>query len=161
MLIRPAEQADVPAIAGLWNLFVRETSVTFTTEEKTPEGLCALIARRQDQGRAFFVLRDGDEIGFATYDQFRSGPGYAWAMEHTILISAGLRRRGAGRALLRAIEDHARTRGAHTLFAAVSGENPDGIAFHSRAGFAVSASYPEAGRKFGRWIDLVLMMKFL
>jgi phosphinothricin acetyltransferase len=58
-------------------------------------------------------------------------------------------------------EAHARAGQAHTLFAAVSGENGAAIAFHARLGFEVSARYPEVGRKFGRWLDLVLMMKRL
>ena len=36
-----------------------------------------------------------------------------------------------------------------------------GIAFHEKVGFRTVAVIPEAGRKFGRWLDLVLMMKFL
>ena len=82
-------------------------------------------------------------------------------MEHTVLLPPELRGRGAGRALMDRVEAHARAGGAHTLFAGVSGENTAGIAFHARIGFDVSARYPEAGRKFGRWLDLVLMMKRL
>ena len=161
MMIRPATEADHAALADLWNHFIRHTTVTFSPEEKTPESVAALIAQRRAAGRELFVLRQGGEIGLSSYDQFRSGLGYAQAMEHTILLSPGLRGQGAGRALMKAVEDHARAGGAHTLFAAVSGENEAGIAFHARMGFDVTARYPEAGRKFGRWLDLVLMMKFL
>lgn len=59
------------------------------------------------------------------------------------------------------LEDHARAGGGHTLFAGVSGENAAGIAFHEKVGFRTVAVIPEVGRKFGRWLDLVLMMKFL
>jgi phosphinothricin acetyltransferase len=51
--------------------------------------------------------------------------------------------------------------GAHQMIAGVSAENPDGIAFHARMGFAEIARVREAGCKFGRCIDLVLMQKFL
>jgi phosphinothricin acetyltransferase len=47
------------------------------------------------------------------------------------------------------------------MIAGVTAENPDGIAFHAREGFAEIARLREAGRKFGRFIDLVLMQKFL
>lgn len=59
------------------------------------------------------------------------------------------------------LEAHARAAGAHTLFAGVSGENADGVAFHQALGFRTLATLPQAGRKFGRWLDLILMMKFL
>lgn len=159
MILRPVEAEDLPHLAAFWNGIIRETTITFTTVLKTEEGLSAMIAARRAAGREFFVVRDGGAIGFASYDQFRDGPGYAHAMEHTVLLPPELRGRGAGRALMDRVEAHARAGGAHTLFAGVSGENTAGIAFHARIGFDVSARYPEAGRKFGRWLDLVLMMK--
>ncbi len=159
VILRPAEAADIPGLVTLWNATIRDTTITFTDCPKTEEGLAAAIAGRRARGREVFVVRDGGDIGFAAYDQFRDGPGYAHAMEHTILLPPALRGRGAGRALMERIESHARAGGAHTLFAAVSGENEAGIAFHARLGFDVSARYPETGRKFGRWLDLVLMMK--
>lgn len=161
MIVRPAEAEDLPQVADFWNRIIRETTITFTTVLKTEADLAAMIAARRAAGREFFVVREGGAIGFATYDQFRAGPGYAHAMEHTILLPPELRGRGAGRALMDRVEAHARAGGAHTLFAGVSGENAGGIAFHARIGFDVSARYPEAGRKFGRWLDLVLMMKKL
>lgn len=161
MIIRPAEAADLAPLAAFWNGIIRDTTITFTTVLKTERTLAEMIETRRAAGREIFVLRAGDEIGFASYDQFRAGPGYAHAMEHTILLSPGLRGRGAGRALMERLEAHARAGGAHTLFAGVSGENEAGIAFHRRIGFDVSARFPETGRKFGRWLDLVLMMKRL
>ena len=161
MTLRPATDADHAALADLWNHFIRHTTVTFSPEEKTAKTVAQLVAQRRAAGRELFVLRDGNAIGLSTYDQFRSGIGYAHAMEHTILLSPGLRGKGAGRAMMTAVEEHARAGGAHTLFAAVSGENEAGIAFHARMGFDITARYPEAGRKFGRWLDLVLMMKLL
>lgn len=159
MILRPAEAEDLPQLAAFWNGIIRETTITFTTVLKTEESLSAMIKARRAAGREFFVAREGTAIGFASYDQFRSGPGYAHAMEHTILLPPELRGRGAGRALMDRVEAHARAGGAHTLFAGVSGENTTGIDFHARIGFDVSARYPEAGRKFDRWLDLVLMMK--
>lgn len=161
MIVRPAEEADIAPLVAHWNRIIRDTTITFTTVEKTAESLRALIAERRAAGREFFVARDGDAVGFASYDQFRSGPGYAHAMEHTILLAPELRGRGAGRALMARLEGHARAGGAHTLFAGVSGENAAGVAFHRRIGFDAAFRYPEAGRKFGRWLDLVLMMKRL
>ena len=51
--------------------------------------------------------------------------------------------------------------GAHQMIAGVSGENAQGRAFHERLGYRVIAIVPEAGFKFGRFMDLVLMQKFL
>lgn len=161
MIIRPARETDIPALIAIWNPVIRDTTISFSDEEKTPESLAQMIADRRAAGREFFLAESGGLLGFATYAQFRGGNGYAHAMEHTIMLAPEARGRGAGRALMARIEEHARIGGAHTLFAGVSGENPDGVAFHERMGFTHVARIPEAGRKFGRWLDLVLMMKFL
>lgn len=161
MLIRPAVPADLAAILAIWNPVIRDTTITFSSEEKTAESLAAMIAARRAEGREFFVADDGGILGFATYAQFRAGNGYAHAMEHTIILGPGASGRGTGRRLVAVLEDHARAGRAHTLFAGVSGENAPAVAFHERLGFSTLARIPEAGRKFGRWLDLVLMMKLL
>lgn len=160
--MRRAGAADHAAILALWNPLIRETTITFSSEEKTPEALAAMIDARRALGQEFFVADDdGGLVGFATYAQFRGGNGYAHAMEHTIILADGARGRGVGRALMAHLEDHARAGGAHTLFAGVSAENPGAVAFHTALGFRTLARIPQAGRKFGRWLDLILMMKFL
>lgn len=161
-MIRDATPADAPAIAAIWNPIIRDTAVTFTTAEKSPTEITALIADRQAAGHAFLVSeRAGRVAGFATYAQFRSGPGYARTMEHTILMSPDAQGGGLGRALLTAVEDHARRAGAISLIAGVSAENPAGCAFHAHMGFAQVAILQRVGFKFGRTMDLVLMQKFL
>ncbi len=162
MILRPAAPSDHPAILALWNPLIRETTITFSSEEKTPQSLSVLIAARRESGQEFLICEaDGVLLGFATYAQFRGGNGYVRAMEHTIVLAEAARGRGIGRLLMTAIEDHARRGGAHTLFAGVSGENPAAVAFHEAMGFRALARIPEVGFKFGRWLDLVLLMKFL
>ncbi|HWL55040.1 MAG TPA: GNAT family N-acetyltransferase [Paracoccus sp. (in: a-proteobacteria)] len=161
-MIRPAMPEDFPAILAFWNPMIRETTVTFSSEEKTVPGLERMIGARRAAGREFLVAEaDGAVLGLATYDQFRGGNGYLHAMEHTIILAAGARGRGTGRALMAAIEDHARAGGAHTMVAAVSGENEAGIAFHRALGYELVGRMPQSGRKFGRWLDLVLLQKIL
>lgn len=162
MILRPAGAEDHPAILALWNPVIRATTITFTSEEKTAEGLGAMIAARRAAGHEFLVAeRGGAVLGLATYSQFRAGDGYRHALEHTILLAEAARGQGVGRALMVRLEDHARAGGGHLLIAGVSGENAAGLAFHRRIGFDTLAVIPEAGRKFGRWLDLVLMMKRL
>ena len=60
-----------------------------------------------------------------------------------------------------AAETEARAAGVGSLWAGVSGENPAGVAFHTRIGYAEVVRLPKVGFKFGRWMDLVLMRKWL
>ncbi len=161
MLIRLATAADAAAIATLWNPYIRDTPVTFNAAEKSVLDVERMIEDRSALGHATFVATDGDLLGFASYAQFRGGVGYATCMEHSILLAPQARGKGAGRGLINAVCAHAAAAGAHQMIAGVSGENSEGRAFHAAMGFAHIATIPEAGFKFGRFIDLVLMQKFL
>lgn len=161
-MIRPAMAADAPTLARLLNHWIEHTAITFNPVPKTETDILAMIADKIAAGHAFLVAEaDGQVIGQASYGQFRGGVGYKTCMEHSISLLPGTPRKGLGRALLTAVEDHARLGGAHQMIAGISGENLDGQAFHARLGYRHIATIPEAGHKFGRFIDLVLMQKFL
>lgn len=162
VMIRPACADDIGPIVEFWNPLIRETTITFSSEEKTVPGLAALFAQRRAEGRGVLVAaQDGAVLGVALYGQFRAGNGYAHAMEHTIILAPVARGRGIGRALMAALEDHARRGGAHVMVAGVSAENRAGIAFHAALGHVETGRMPQVGRKFARWLDLVLMQKAL
>lgn len=163
MKIRPVEARDLPAILEFWNPIIRDTTIIFSSEERTLDSLWAMITARRAAGREMLVAEaeDGAVLGIATYDQFRGGLGYVHAMEHTVLLAPEARGRGIGRALMSAIEDHARAKGAHTMVAAVDATNTGGIGFHEVIGYERVGFLPQSGRKFGRWLDLVLLQKIL
>ena len=159
MTVRAARAGDAAAIAAIWAPLIRDTTVTFTTEEKTAADIAAMIGARPG---AFVVAeREGGVAGFATYGPFRAGPGYAQSAEVTIILSEGARGQGLGRSLMRALERAARDAGIHVLVAGISADNAAALEFHRALGFAETGRMPEVGRKFGRWLDLVLMQKTL
>ena len=158
MIIREGRAADADQIAAILNHYIRETTVSFKTQEQTASDMARMIESNQ---AVFVSEQDGRITGYATYNQFRNGPGYARTMEHSILLAPGSRGAGRGRALMRAIENHATNAGVGSLWAGVSAENPEGVAFHEALGYEHVARLPKVGFKFGRWLDLYLMRKWL
>ena len=121
-----------------------------------------LILERTQKNFGFYVAEAPDRIaGFATYGPFRNGPGYAKTMEHSIFLNPDERGKGTGKALLKTLEDHGRAAGVHCFIAGLSAENINAISFHTAIGYDKVANIKQAGFKFGRWHDLVLMQKLL
>ncbi|WP_170331663.1 GNAT family N-acetyltransferase [Ruegeria arenilitoris] len=159
MIIRPAQVSDAPSVAAITNAIIRDTLVTFTTDDRSVDAIAEDIKTR---GPAYLVAeKDGRILGFATYAAFRNGPGYAQCREHTIQLAPEARGQGAGRALISALEDTARTESVHVLIAGISSANPGAVAFHAALGYTQVGVMPEVGFKWGKRLDLVLMQKIL
>lgn len=160
--IRNATPTDTDAVCALWNPIIRDTVITFNPVEKTEAEIAAMIADRQAAGWAFMLAeQDGQVLGFATYAQFRGGLGYARSMEHSINLSPAARGQGVGRALLAALEDHARAQAYRVMVAAITGSNDGSIRFHAGLGYTHVGTMPQVGWKFGQFHDLYLMQKIL
>ncbi len=156
--IRTATDRDAPVIQTLWNHAIEDTLITFNAAPKSLEDVERAI--RAEDG--FWIAEEaGQVLGYAAYGPFRTGIGYAHTKEHSIMLDPMARGRGIGRALMRAVEDHARAAGVHSLIAGISGSNPMGEPFHTALGFVKAGQLREAGQKFGSWHDLVLMQKLL
>lgn len=157
--IRQAVISDAVGISSIWNYEIRTGVSTFNSVEKTEADIVRLI---ENTGAATQVAyNDGSLLGFVTYGPFRNGVGYAHSKEHTIYLAKEARGQGAGRALMERICEVAKADEVHALMAGIGGENTAGIAFHESLGFRHVATVPEVGRKFGRWMDLVLMQKLI
>ncbi|SFQ52916.1 phosphinothricin acetyltransferase [Roseivivax halotolerans] len=157
--IRPAERDDAGAIRVIWNHYIRETTVTFTSDEKRDAEVADLIALRAE---AFLVVENGSGLaGFASFGQFRAGPGYRGTAEHTVLLAPDARGQGLGRSLMQALETQARATGYRTLIGGLSAENDAALVFHRAIGFEEAGRIRHAGLKFGRRIDLIFMQKML
>ena len=101
-------------------------------------------------------------LGFASYGEWRGAwAGYKFTVEHTVHIDAGHRGHGMGRQLMEALIARAERAGLHVMIGAIDAENTASLRFHERLGFARVAHFRETGYKFGRWLDLVFMQRFL
>lgn len=161
MTLRPATHQDCEQIRDIWNYYIRDTIATFNPSEKSRHDIGDLIDQKRLHNKPFLVFDTGSIQGFATYGDFRSGAGYAYTQEHTILLHKSATRTGIGRKLLTALEQHADKANIHSMIAGVSAENTQGVDFHIACGFKQVARLPQVGFKFDRWHDLVILQKML
>ena len=158
-MIRQALPQDAARIAEIWNAVIRDTLITFTSEEKTTAQIAHWM-RDRDTACIIYETETGVQ-GFASFGPFRSGPGYAHVVEHTVYVAPTAQERGVGRALLQRLEEIARADGRRIMIAGISGANPGAVAFHARMGFREVGHLPGVGEKAGQMLDLLLMQKNL
>jgi phosphinothricin acetyltransferase len=63
--------------------------------------------------------------------------------------------------MLTALIEHATAAGLHVMIGAIAAENESSIALHAQMGFMPGPVLPQVGRKFDRWLDLLLMYRIL
>lgn len=160
--IRPAGEADLPAILAIYNDAVANTTAIWNETPSDLEGRRNWWRERAGAGFPVLVGETGGEVaGYATYGPFRPHEGYRHTVENSVYVREESRGKGVAAALMAALIDQARVDGFHVMVAGVEAGNLASIRLHERLGFREVARMPEVGRKFGRWLDLVLMQKML
>lgn len=163
--VRDATTSDLPAIRRLFNATIPTTTVAWRDHPADAEEVAAWFAERRAAGDPVLVAeRDGAVIGYTCWAPFRGGarfPGYATTVEQTIHVDEAHHGHGVGRALVEALVDRARAAGVHALVAGVDADNAASYAFHRALGYEEVARMPEVGRKFDRWLDLVLLQRIV
>lgn len=162
MKIRPAGIDDAEALMGIYNPMVLSSTVTFDLVPRTLESQQAWINDRSGARFVLVAVDDQDTVhGFAATSPYRDRAAYSTTVEDSVYIDEDSQGHGVGRLLLDSLVDTARAHGFHSMIARiVSGHEPS-IALHSSCGFEIIGHEREVGRKFGRWLDVIIMQKLL
>jgi ribosomal protein S18 acetylase RimI-like enzyme len=143
MPVRPAKIEDLPAVAHLYVVLKnhhRELQ-PFNPRYQVEDREWREIARRAllDEDVTLLVAeRDGAVRGFVKLSIAEKPWGLSCEMD-TLVVDEGWRRRGIGKELLVAAEDHAVEIGARGLRADVLVSNEGGRAFYEREGYSLLA----------------------
>ena len=161
MHVRSATVEDAPAILEIYNHEVLTSTVTFDLVPRTLAEQELWITDRSG-AHVVLVVEDGGEVlGFGALSQYRERAGYATTVEDSVYVHEDHRGKGVGRILLAELVERATAHGFHALMAKVVGDHQASINLHAAAGFEVVGHEREVGRKFGRWLDVVLLERLL
>lgn len=163
MHIRPATEADLPALLDLHNMAVRDIDWMWIEKEETLADRKAWFAARQRDGFPVVVAVDaaGKVLGYAGFGAFRGRDGYDLTVEHSVYLFPEARGQGTGKALLTHVIDLARQQGRHAMVAVIDAQNTLSIRMHERFGFIRGGMMPQIGKKRGKWRDQVTMYLLL
>jgi L-amino acid N-acyltransferase YncA len=161
-VVRPAGEADVPAIAAIYRNEVLTGSASWEIDPPDADAMLARYRAIEAQGYPYLVADIGGRVvGFAYASAYRPRPGYRYTVEDSVYVAPDAQRKGAGRALLMALVATCAERGYRQMVAVIGGAEPASIGLHAAQGFVEVGRLPALGRKFGRWLDSVLMQRAL
>ena len=155
--IRLAVPDDAPAIAAIYNHYVRESTATFDTEEKTAEDRVAWLATHGPDHPVIVAEQDGHVVGWGSLSPWGTRCAYRHTCEISVYIAPDATRAGLGPALSLDLIQRARSLGHHVLVSQIVHENEPSLKMSARLGFTHAGTLVEVGRKFDRWLDVVLM----
>jgi len=160
--LRLAERRDAEAIRSIYNPEVLESTVTFDLVPRTLEDQLAWIDDHAG-GHPAIVATDGADtvLGFGSLSPYRPRAAYSTTVEDSVYVHRDARGAGVGAALLGELVRLGTAHGFHSAIARIVGNHEASIALHSGCGFSTIGTEREIGRKFGRWLDVVLMQRML
>jgi L-amino acid N-acyltransferase YncA len=158
-LARPTDH-DAEATRQIYNLEVTTSTVTFDLVPRSLDEQRRWIGARSG-AHAVVVAEDtangGEIVGFGSLSPWRDRPAYSTSVEDSVYVRRDYQGRGVGKTLLTELVRVGRAHGFHAIFARIVGGHESSVALHRALGFEVVGTEREVGRKFGKWLDVVVM----
>jgi phosphinothricin acetyltransferase len=124
VIVRDATESDVPAILAIYNDVLATSTAIFSEIPATLDERLQWLRARKALGYSVLVATDDSGVlGFASFGDFRSWPGYRYTVEHSVHVRADARGRGIGGALVRVLLERATALGKHVMVAGVDADN--------------------------------------
>ena len=161
VVIRPPAAGDAEAIRRIYNHEVEHTTHTFDLVPRTLEDQRAWLRDREGALGVVVAEVDGEVAGFGSLSEYRPRPAYRTSVESSVYVDESVRGRGVGRRLMQELVVVAEARGFHTMVARIAGGHEASIGLHQAVGFTTVGTEREVGRKFGGWLDIVVMQRML
>jgi len=159
--IRPATEADLPAILAIYNDAVANTTAIWIETPSDLAGRAAWFSARRKAGFPVLVACDGSGegpvLGYGSFGEFRAYEGFRHTVEHSVYVSDEVQGRGIGKMLLAALITQARGMGKRVMVGAIDATNYASLALHEHMGFEETGRMPGVGEKFGKRLDMVLV----
>ena len=160
--VRVATEADAEAIRGIYNPEVLESTVTIDLVPRTLEEQVAWLERRTGAHTVLVAVDpEGVVAGFGSLSAYKERAAYSTTVENSVYVARDRQGQGVGRLLLTELVATATAHGFHAVMARIVGGHDASIRLHAALGFEIVGTEREVGRKFGRWLDVVVMQRLL
>jgi len=159
MRIRDATKSDVPAILGIYNDVVTNTTAIYDERPSTLDERQAWFEARSKNFPVLVGELNGEVVGFSTFGEWRSRWGYRFTVEHSVHVRADCRGKGFGRQLIEVLFPRAAAMNVHMMIAHIDSAAVASLRLHEKLGFKNVGTFREVGKMRGGWLSVVAMQK--
>lgn len=161
LLIRKADRGDAQRIAEIYNHYVLHSTVTFDAEPKTVEDRLDWLAEHDELHPVLVGELSGAMVAWGSLSKWGKKAAYEHSVEVSVYVDKDARGQGIGVTLTHALIEEATRLGHHALVNQIVSDNEVSLRLSEHLGFERVGVLREVGRKFDRWLDVVLMEQLL
>jgi L-amino acid N-acyltransferase YncA len=161
MKFEELREEHLPKVLAIYTHYVLNSTATFHSKPLTLEEMKAIVLSENPKYPSFVIIEDEGIRGYVILTQYKNREAYDGTAEVTIYLTPDYTGKGIGSLALKHIETVARKNGFHVLLSVICGENGQSIHLFAQNGYTQCAHYNEVGRKFDRWLDVVVYQKIL
>lgn len=164
IVIRPALETDMVAVAEIYNYYIQNSVVTFDIE---PLKLGDWIEKHRwlvglQMPFLVAVTNSGYVLGFAYVAPWRQRSAYKRTVENSIYLRPSATGKRIGTRLMTQLMADAKAAGVKEIVAVISDKGAESsIQLHETLGFTHQGHLGKVGFKFGRWLGTVLLQRSL
>ncbi|MEO0731248.1 MAG: N-acetyltransferase family protein [Bacteroidota bacterium] len=156
-IIRPARIRDAEQLARVFNPYVG--IATMVLQARSAADYLPLLESKRC---AVLVAEAGDRVvGYASVKPYSLRAGYARSAEVSVFLAEAATGLSIGQQLYDALFPQATALGYQHFTARIWGENAGSVRFHARNGFRMVGRQEKIGFVHERWVDVVLMERFI
>ena len=159
--LRAATANDVKAITEIYNDAVLNTTATFDTEIQAEADRLQWLVNRKSIHPIIVGVINHQVAGWAALSPWNPKKGYDIIAEVSVYIHPEFQFQGLGSILLNEIIKQGKLVGLHSLLSRITTDNVHSIHLHEKEGFVHTGVLKEAGQKFNRYLDVMIMQKML
>ncbi len=163
ILIREAQEKDLPALTDLYNYYIENTAITFDLKPYSVEERKEWFNHynHNTRHRLFVADVNNQVLGYVSSSTFNQKAAFQTSVETTVYLHPEQTGNRIGSRLYNFLFQELSVADVHRAYAGITFPNPGSFAFHAKFGFKEAAVFKEVGRKFGVYHDVHWLEKEL
>jgi phosphinothricin acetyltransferase len=157
----PFEEKHLEEALNIYNYYILNSTATFHINTISIEEMKDILISTDDRFPSF-VIKDSDTIcGYCLLAKYSPREAFDVTAEVTLYIKPEYTGCGLGTLSVNFLEDIAKKNNFVSTLSIICGENEASINLFKKCGYTEAGRYKDAGKKFGKLLDLVIYQKML